>query len=302
MFIFSAAFFTYAVPAAARCTVYENMHDIVRDMYLTAPQMNGQDILKLQKALKKIDFYSGKLDGVYGPETKKAVASFQKANDMKPDGIAGPVTRSVMESKMNSQTCTGSNITDEDKVDILIDTRQRVLHVLVNGEPYRRYSVAVGKRTTPTPIGTWEIKRKALNWGTGFGTRWIGITAPWGIYGVHGTNKPNSIGSYASHGCIRMHNKNVEEVYPMVKKDSRIIIVGNAFTYRTPNFRLMRRNSRGSDVMEIQRIMKEYGYYEGPVDGIWGRGMEQAVIQFRKDRNMKHDNCVDNEVYKALGI
>ena len=264
--------------------------------------MSGYDVLKLQEDLAQMHFYDGEINGVFGPETKEAVINFQTANNLKPDGVVGPVTKQAMAANESSLVVKSEVPPPEGKVDILIDTQSRVLTVLSDGEPYRKYAVAVGKRTTPTPIGQWQVQRKAMNWGTGFGTRWIGLTVPWGIYGIHGTNKPGSLGSYASHGCIRMNNRNVEEIYPWVQKDSRIIIVGNPFTYRLPNFRVMRHNERGSDVMETQRILKRYGYYDGPIDGIWGGGMERAVVQFRKDSGMKHDNAIDDEVYRAMGI
>lgn len=188
------------------------------------------------------------------------------------------------------------------EVSILIDTSTRVLTVMSNGEPYKQYPVAVGKHETPTPIGNFKVLRRAMNWGTGFGTRWIGLTVPWGIYGIHGTNKPYSIGSYASHGCIRMNNSHVEEIYPWVKPGTKVIIIGNPFRYQSGEFRTMRRDERGGDVMEVQIRLKRLGFYDGPIDGIWGGGMERAVVAFRKSRGLSSDNSVNAEVYRLLGL
>jgi len=302
--LFTVLCWALILPPAARaqCPVCTSINEPMRDLALTRPNLCGQDVLRLQEELKKMEFYIGKLDGIFGLKTHRAVALFQQENNIKTDGVVGPVTRKILAESASSVVTKSEVPPPKGRVDILIDTRRRLLTVLADGEPYRRYAVAVGKRETPTPIGNWGVKRKALNWGTGFGTRWIGLTVPWGIYGIHGTNKPYSIGSYASHGCIRMNNKNVEEIYPWVQKDSRIIITGNPFIYRVPNFRLMRHNERGSDVMEIQRLLKRHGYYNGPIDGIWGGGMEEAVIKFRKDKGMRYDNAVDAGVYEALGI
>ena len=57
------------------------------------------------------------------------------------------------------------------------------------------------------------------------GTRALYITAP-GLIRIHGTTSDDSIGRYASHGCIRMHNWEVEELYPMVPVGTRVIVVG----------------------------------------------------------------------------
>ena len=46
------------------------------------------------------------------------------------------------------------------------------------------------------------------------GTRWMGLSAKG--YGIHGTNVPSSIGKSASHGCIRMRQSDLEELFEMV--------------------------------------------------------------------------------------
>ena len=52
------------------------------------------------------------------------------------------------------------------------------------------------------------------------GTRWLGLSRKG--YGIHGTNRPNSIGRNASHGCIRMRNREVEELFKMVAVGEKV--------------------------------------------------------------------------------
>ena len=47
-----------------------------------------------------------------------------------------------------------------------------------------------------------------------------------GLIRIHGTPSDDSIGRYASHGCIRMHNSDVEALYPLVPVGTNVIIVG----------------------------------------------------------------------------
>jgi hypothetical protein len=47
------------------------------------------------------------------------------------------------------------------------------------------------------------------------GTRWMGLG--YKGYGIHGTNMPLSIGKAASHGCIRMRNQDVEDLFERVQ-------------------------------------------------------------------------------------
>jgi peptidoglycan hydrolase-like protein with peptidoglycan-binding domain len=48
---------------------------------------------QIQRALKNAGFYTGAIDGKIGPQTKKAIKEFQKANGLKPDGFVGRRTR-----------------------------------------------------------------------------------------------------------------------------------------------------------------------------------------------------------------
>mgnify|MGYP004503493395 CR=1 FL=1 len=77
----------------------------------------------------------------------------------------------------------------------------------------KKYPIAAGKPSTPSPIGQWQIISKAKKNGP-FGGFWLGLNAPWDTFGIHGTSDPSSIGSLASGGCIRMFNENIEADIP----------------------------------------------------------------------------------------
>jgi hypothetical protein len=111
----------------------------------------------------------------------------------------------------------------------------------------RTWDVATAKPGWITPTGNWSIYQKAENptwhnpaldsWGAGLpavipggpgnpmGTRALYITAP-GLIRIHGTSSPESIGRYASHGCIRMHNEEIEQLYELVPVGTKVIIMG----------------------------------------------------------------------------
>ena len=100
--------------------------------------------------------------------------------------------------------------------------------VLFDGDRVvKMYDVAVGKPSTPTPEGEFRIVNHIPNptyFGSGvvigpgennpLGTRWMGLSAVG--YGIHGTNVPSSIGKAASHGCIRMRQQDLEELFESV--------------------------------------------------------------------------------------
>lgn len=64
---------------------------------------------------------------------------------------------------------------------IFIDINEKLLELINqdNNEVIKRYSIATGKVNTPSPIGSWRITNKG-KWGSGFGTRWMGLNVPWG--------------------------------------------------------------------------------------------------------------------------
>jgi hypothetical protein len=115
-------------------------------------------------------------------------------------------------------------------------------------EVARSWDVATAKPGWVTPVGEWTLYQKRENppwynpaldtWGAGLpavvpggpgnpmGTRALYITAP-GLIRIHGTTSPDSIGRYASHGCIRMHNAEVEALYDLVPVGAKVIIMGS---------------------------------------------------------------------------
>jgi lipoprotein-anchoring transpeptidase ErfK/SrfK len=106
------------------------------------------------------------------------------------------------------------------------------------------YPVATGQPSFPTPQGTWEVVAKRMNptwtnpapdgWGADMpasippgpgnplGTRAMALNAS-GIL-IHGTYASYSIGSYASHGCIRMLLSDVEALFPQVPTGTPVLV------------------------------------------------------------------------------
>jgi hypothetical protein len=158
---------------------------------------------------------------------------------------------------------------------IVVDTRRLRLEFYRDNVLVRSYPVAIGTADTPTPVGEWRVIHKGGNWGDGFGARWIGINVPWGIYGIHGTNKPYSIGSRASHGCIRMLNPHVIELYSMVKVGTPVYINGT-LPKVSPRVQMSKKNT-GRDILVMQYRLRQLGFDPGWADARFGEQMEQAV-------------------------
>jgi len=120
---------------------------------------------------------------------------------------------------------------------VLVSLADRQLAVIEDGKVLAYFSVAVGAAVSPSPTGEFEIVNRVANpayyhegvvmaasENSPVGTRWIGLNLKG--YGIHGTNAPRSIGRAASHGCIRLRNRDVERLYAMLRVGDVVEIRG----------------------------------------------------------------------------
>ena len=117
----------------------------------------------------------------------------------------------------------------EHKNIIIVDLYSFTLYLIDTNtyETIKSYPVAIGKKETPSPIGTWQIISKALMDGP-YGGYWLGLNAPWDTFGIHGTSNPSSIGSMASGGCIRLYKHEIKDLFNRVEYNTSVIISGGS--------------------------------------------------------------------------
>ena len=65
---------------------------------------------------------------------------------------------------------------------------------------------------------------------------------------------------------------------------------------------VLRQGARGGEVKEVQRRLKQWGYYQGSLDGVFGAGTKKAVIAFQKKNGLTADGVVGKSTYQALGM
>ena len=123
---------------------------------------------------------------------------------------------------------------------ILINSASRLMLFFDGDTKVAVYHLGLGKVSTPTPSGYYKITEKAINptWidpshpeyevpsgpDNPLGYRWMQFS---GNYGIHGTNRPESIGGYVSNGCVRMNERDVEELYDAVEVGTPVEITYN---------------------------------------------------------------------------
>lgn len=131
-------------------------------------------------------------------------------------------------------------VTTATKEKISINLASRLLTLYRGNVRERSYPVGVGKYSTPTPVGYYTVENKEINptWidpddtdvsipaggANPLGYRWIGFS---GNYGIHGTNRPDTVGHYASNGCVRMRECDVEDLYERVRVGTDVEVYYN---------------------------------------------------------------------------
>ena len=111
---------------------------------------------------------------------------------------------------------------------VVVSIPDRKLAVIDPSGAVEVFEVAVGKPSTPTPVGTFTIVNRLTHptyYTPGkvvapgprnpLGTRWMGLSEKG--YGIHGTSDPSSIGFAKSTGCIRLRNADVERLFERLR-------------------------------------------------------------------------------------
>jgi lipoprotein-anchoring transpeptidase ErfK/SrfK len=190
------------------------------------PRARGADVITLQRRLREAKVYPrrGKLTGVVDATTEKAIVRYQKRNKLRRTGIVDERTLQRMVGR------------------VVVNLSQFRVRLIRDGKVVASYPIAKGQPAYPTPTGEYEINDKQVDptwtppdspWaaelssippgpGNPLGTRWIGTSAP--AIGFHGTYATYSVGTAASHGCMRMYIEDVEEFYDQVTIGMKVSI------------------------------------------------------------------------------
>jgi L,D-transpeptidase ErfK/SrfK len=123
---------------------------------------------------------------------------------------------------------------------LVLKLKERKVYVYQDKKVITQFQVAVGKKGWETPTGRFQVKEMLRDpvwkspW-TGqvaspgpnspLGERWIGFWSDGkNSIGFHGTPAENSLGRAASHGCVRMRNRDVKVLFDLVQVGTPVIV------------------------------------------------------------------------------
>ncbi|MBX2863413.1 MAG: L,D-transpeptidase [Leptolyngbyaceae cyanobacterium MAG.088] len=125
--------------------------------------------------------------------------------------------------------------------EIIVNLSKRTIDVYHRGEIIKQYLVAIGQTEWETPVGSFNVIQKneypawqhpitgevipAGHKNNPLGSHWVGfLSSQDGQIGFHGTNEESSIGEAISHGCIRMLNEDIEDLYTYVDVGTTVTV------------------------------------------------------------------------------
>jgi lipoprotein-anchoring transpeptidase ErfK/SrfK len=198
-------------------------------------QSPEKDIKDYISELKKLNYY--KEDGKDGKlNARNAILRFQSDHNLVVNGVWDDKCAAALKKRLSDKSFRHTDKVANPPADgkwIVINKSKRILTHYEDSIVEKKYPIAVGNPPSLTPSGKYKIVNKVVDptWGGGgyakpiaggspsnpLGHRWMGLSIGNGnSYGIHGNNKPYSIGTNASHGCIRMINSDVEEFFKIV--------------------------------------------------------------------------------------
>jgi lipoprotein-anchoring transpeptidase ErfK/SrfK len=220
---------------------------------------HGEGVARVQQALLDLGFgIPAGVDGRFGGQTRTAVMAFQSSRGLAPSGV---VDQATLRSLDKVAPAPGMKVWEDSRAASLatvpaprwgdklaravVDlSEHRITIYGPQGEVQRVFPVASGAAATPTDTGIKVVSDHVANptslawalWpesqGRAFGTRLLDLSwydpatgRSWGSgEELHGTYATDSIGTYASHGCVRMTNDDVEWVYQNVAVGDIVVI------------------------------------------------------------------------------
>lgn len=199
--------------------------------------VTGQGVLKYTK--NNLNLRKGpstntwKIMTIRGGQKVKVIATYNNgwSKVIYNNAIGYVASQYLTDGKSNAYTTI-------DRITVSLSNKQ--MNCYSHGKLVRSMRCAVGKPSTPTPKGQFEIVNKIKNRpyykghiaggapNNPLGKYWLGLKVrnyEGTVYAIHGNNDESSIGKAVSHGCIRLHNSDIEWLFNLVTAYNCVVVI-----------------------------------------------------------------------------
>lgn len=245
--------------------------------------MRSDAVLKLQQDLSKLGYYSGTISGHFGSKTEAAVMSFQKANGLSADGIAGSKTLAKIATALgNSSSSSSSNSSSS------------------NSSSSSAASSSLLKQGTKSEaVRTLQQNLKTLGYYTGSVTGNFGPLTKEAVYsfqkanglsadGVAGEKTLAAISSKLKGGSSSGSSNNSSSS----SSSSTSSLLNTSIT--------LQQGTKNDEVLKLQNMLTSLGFYTGNKTGNFGEKTADAVIAYQKSKGLTADGIAGKKTLAAI--
>lgn len=257
---------------------------------------SNSDVARVQAYLKKAGFYSGTATGNYGNLTQQSVRSFQQARGLTVDGLAGPQTLSRINSEINStsgssgsnNSSSGSNSSSSNASSDSSSSSS------LSGVILRQGSRGANVRTLQT-----RLKDSGFLSGS--------------VDGIFGPQTANAVRDLQRQANITVDGvfgpQTLRQLDNNIKKNGNSSSGSNSGSNNNGSSNsgssdsssdVLKEGSRGSNVTELQNMLRALGHLNGRADGIFGPQTKAALVKFQKDWDLVSDGIATTSTWNKL--
>ncbi|MEQ9359336.1 peptidoglycan-binding protein [Coleofasciculus chthonoplastes] len=250
---------------------------------------SGAEVTTLQKTLQAEGYFNGPITGYYGPLTEAAVIQFQQANGLSPDGIVGTNTTATLES--DSAAATDASLDTPLEFESPIPEPEKPL---ISARP--NFILQRGDRTSQ--VASLQRNLQVAGYFNGPITGYYGSTTQSAVIQLQkakGLTVDGIAGPKTRAALESTPASSASQTAPSTEATE------DRMGFANPGL-VLKRGSRNSDVMALQRTLQAQGYYDGPITGYYGNLTENAVIQYQKARGLTVDGMVGANTKATLEL
>lgn len=181
--------------------------------------LTSDEIRWAEQRLAALSYCPGPIDGIYDSRTRGAIIAFQKWEGLSRDGVLGSVVWARLQvASRPTPRSSGTTAWIE------VDKTKQVLLYCKDNTVVRTLPVSTGTTADGgivTPSGTFKVTRKTVETSPRYLPLYIS-NYPYSLLAIHGY--PNVPTYPASHGCVRTHLWDQDEIYPLIPVGTRVYI------------------------------------------------------------------------------
>ena len=249
--------------------------------------MRSDAVLKLQQDLSKLGYYSGTISGHFGSKTEAAVMSFQKANGLSADGIAGSKTLAKIATALgNSSSSSSSNSSSS------------------NSSSASASSSLLKQGTKSEAVRTLQQNLKTLGYYTGSVTGNFGSLTKEAVYSFQKANGLSADGVAGEKTLAAISSKLKGGSSSGSSSSSSSSSNSNSSSASTSSLLntsiTLQQGTKSDEVLKLQNMLTSLGFYTGNKTGNFGEKTADAVIAYQKSKGLTADGIAGKKTLAAI--